>query len=68
MRKGAYKIIHYLGYESAGLDSELYDLENDPHELEDLAAVNTGILTALRDELLSYLSDANRQITGSHDG
>lgn len=33
-REGRYKLIHY-----AGMEPQLFDLENDPDELSDLAAV-----------------------------
>ena len=36
MIKGRYKLIKYMGYEK-DLDDELYDLTNDPEEMENLA-------------------------------
>lgn len=56
MRKREHKIIAYIGYTPEPL-YELYDLENDPHELSDLSGKNAKILSAMKDELLSYLSD-----------
>ena len=50
MRKGKYKLINYIGYESE--DSfELYDLEDDPEELVDLYSTQAGIARSLTDEL-----------------
>ena len=36
MIKGDYKLIHYFGYENYQDEYELYDLKNDPGELENL--------------------------------
>jgi arylsulfatase A-like enzyme len=59
MRRRAYKLIAYLGYD---LDQtfELYDLENDPDELNNLASKDTKIFSAMKDELFSYLDEANQ--------
>ena len=52
LRKGRYKYHHYVGY-----GPELYDLENDPEELEDLAAdpgcadIVSGLESRLREWL-----------------
>jgi len=58
MVKGNYKMIYYTGYE--GQDSfELYDLENDYEELEDLYPSQTSFCKALKDELLETLHSVN---------
>lgn len=46
-----YKLIAYKGY--SGLDDmdELYDLENDPDELDNLAAQKPGLVADLKNEL-----------------
>ena len=60
MRKGAYKLIAYLGF--AGLDKvfELYDLEQDPEELRDLASSDPVHLAQMRTEFDEHLNLANR--------
>ena len=63
MRKGEYKLINYIGYESE--DSfELYDLENDPEELQDLYSTQTGIARSLTDELRVKLASVNKNYPG----
>jgi len=60
MRKGPYKLIHYIGYKDGFDDAyELYDLENDPEEMTDLYQSEQVIAAPLRDELLSKLNEAN---------
>ncbi|MFZ5909493.1 MAG: sulfatase [Chloroflexota bacterium] len=60
MRKGAYKLIAYFGY--PGLDNvyELYHLEGDPEELHSLVDDEPLVFSALEEELLDHLADANR--------
>ena len=55
MVKGRYKLIHYQGYKEE-LDDELYDLENDPEELENLAPVNKKLLGELTAEMQAELT------------
>ncbi len=52
LRKGRFKLIDYVGFEP-----ELFDLENDPEELEDLASNPkfASTLEAMRAELRSIL-------------
>ncbi len=61
MRKGAHKLIHYRGYE-ANDSYELYDMENDPEEMNDLYAENDPLANALKEELLSALEDSNQRL------
>ena len=59
MRKGNYKLIYYTGYEAE--DSfELYDLDADLEELNDLYPQQPSFAAQLKDELLDSLSDANK--------
>jgi arylsulfatase A-like enzyme len=59
MRKGDLKLTAVLGYSAEDV-FELYDMHNDPEELQDLSQKDTGTFNRLRDELLSHLLDANR--------
>lgn len=58
MRKGAYKLIAYL--DGAEQTFELYDLEADPEELNDLYGKDLALSNRLKDEFLSALEQANR--------
>lgn len=60
MRKGAYKLIAYLGYFGIENVYELYDLENDPDELQNLTVQDPKIFSTMKDEFLSYLDKANQ--------
>jgi arylsulfatase A-like enzyme len=60
MRKGASKLIYYTGY---GFDDwfELYNIESDPEELQNLYADNAAS-RILREELLWYLEASNKML------
>lgn len=61
MRKREFKLIAYLGYEDSYKKSfELYNIETDPEELDDLSDRDTATLSAMKDELLTYLDEANK--------
>ncbi|MDD2921508.1 MAG: sulfatase [Anaerolineales bacterium] len=60
MRKGDYKLIAYLGYADMAQPFELYNLEGDPNEFDNLAAKEKNILSAMKGEFLSYLEEANK--------
>jgi arylsulfatase A-like enzyme len=68
MHRGAHKLIAYLGYDEPGQVFELYDLENDPHELLNLTMQDTKRLAVMRDELFAYLEEANRPFLKERDG
>jgi hypothetical protein len=58
MRKGPYKLIYYTGYEAQ--DSfELYDLENDLEEMNDLYLTQTDLAASMREELLTKFHDSD---------
>jgi len=59
MRKGNYKLIFYRGYYYEGDKFELYDLQNDPEELNDLYSSDSSIAQPLREELLAKLEAVN---------
>ena len=58
MRKDNYKMIFYRGYYAED-HFELYDLEQDPEELNDLYPGNPAIAVQLREELLTKLEKVN---------
>ena len=60
MRKGAFKLIAYMGYGGFEEVFEFYDIENDPEELEDLAAASPAEFAQMKEELLDRLAEANR--------
>ena len=64
MRKGAYKLIYYLGYGGEYEDAyELYNLENDLEEMNDLYTSETAIALQMKAELLEALNIANSRFT-----
>jgi arylsulfatase A-like enzyme len=61
MRKGAYKLIVYLGY--GGDDDgiyELYDVEKDPEELHELSKEEPPVFSGMKEEFFARLAEANR--------
>jgi hypothetical protein len=60
MRKGRFKLIAYSGYQELQEGYELYDIEEDPEEMENLALVAPPEFALLKEELLDHLADANR--------
>ncbi len=58
MYKDKYKLIYYTGYEPE-VSFELYDLDADIEEMEDLYPQNPGVVKKLKEELLDSLSDAD---------
>jgi sulfatase-like protein len=59
MQKGNYKLIYYTGYEPE--DSfELYDLDADIEELDDLYPAQPTIARRMKEELLDSLFDSNK--------
>ena len=61
--KGNYKLVYFIGYEElGGPDSErieLYNLENDPEELNDLSSSKRETTTELLSELKQKLAEVN---------
>jgi arylsulfatase A-like enzyme len=61
MFQGRYKYIHSRGY-SEEIEGELYDLENDPEELENLSPYKRSIANELLVEITSKLESVNSEI------
>jgi arylsulfatase A-like enzyme len=55
-----YKLIAYLGYQGYDQQYELYRLDEDPEELEDLSVSQNGILQELKAELHAQLARVNQ--------
>jgi hypothetical protein len=60
MRKGAYKLIVYLGYGGEDGIYELYDVENDLEELHELSETEPAVFSVMKDEFFTCLAEANR--------
>ena len=59
--KGPYKLIHYRGYEDyKGERDELYNLANDPEEMEDRFEAEKSLAMELEEELDARIEEANR--------
>lgn len=62
MRKGDYKIIMYRGYKTYGKDVfELYNLKNDPEEINDLYTPNSEVALQLQKEIAEKFDAINQQ-------
>jgi len=59
-RQGRYKLISYFGYPGVTDDFELYDLENDPEEREDLYTSRKGLAAEMSGALMNKLDEINR--------
>jgi arylsulfatase A-like enzyme len=60
LRKGAYKLIAYLGYGGDDGIYELYDIDNDPEELREVSTEEPSVFSELKEEFLAQLQAANR--------
>jgi len=61
--KGRHKLIYFSGYEELGEAEsylELYDLEEDPEELNNLYDAQSSLSRELRNELLERLKEADK--------
>jgi len=56
-----YKMIHYFGYDGIESEYELFNLENDPEELENLYSAKKTVASAMQNELLVKLDEVNQQ-------
>jgi len=62
MRRGSLKLIYYTGYESDDA-FELYDLEADPEEMQDLYPAGPAVVGRLREELMEAMYSADALYT-----
>ena len=61
--KGQYKLMYFIGYEQLGDGGErieLYDIENDPEEMNDLYQSKKEIASELFNELKMKLAEVNK--------
>jgi arylsulfatase A-like enzyme len=62
IRKGDYKLMYFFGYEELGASGErieLYNIKNDPEELNDLYETEKEIGQELLNELKTKLKEVN---------
>jgi arylsulfatase A-like enzyme len=60
--RGQYKLIYFLGYDELGAEGErveLYDLKNDPDELNDLSSTKPETTAELLNEVKEKLAEVN---------
>lgn len=62
MIKWPYKLIHYFGYEELPYHFELYNLEQDPEELNDLYPASPHYAADLKSTLLAKIEQANKNL------
>jgi len=60
MRRGPHKLISYLGFSNVNREYELYNLEDDPDELQDLTSMDEETFSKMKQEFLDHLSDVNK--------
>jgi arylsulfatase A-like enzyme len=60
MVKDRYKLIHYFGHDGFEDEYELFDLVNDPEELDNLYLSQTGIAAELQNELALKMKEVNQ--------
>jgi arylsulfatase A-like enzyme len=65
--KDKFKLIHYFGYRGYQDQYELYDLENDPEELENLVPSQRSITAELKYELSSKIQEVNSRFGSDHN-
>jgi arylsulfatase A-like enzyme len=59
LMKGPYKLIHYFGYDEFEDSFELYNLERDREEIQDIYDAEPAIAAALREEMAAKISEKN---------
>lgn len=59
LRKGGYKLIGYYGYDGFETGFELYDLDNDPEEMNNLVFSKKQVAAEMRAEIETKLREVN---------
>jgi arylsulfatase A-like enzyme len=57
---GNYKLIHYLDTKALSFDDELYDIQKDPEELDNLIKTQGSVAAELQNQLEQKLKQANQ--------
>ena len=60
MIKGGHELLYYTGYPGHEDQYELYDLDEDPDELQNLFSKDITTASHMKDELLEAVNAANR--------
>jgi len=60
MLKDRYKLTHYFGYDQHDKAFDLFDLGNDPEELNDLYGLKKSLSEELQKELIAKISEVNQ--------
>jgi arylsulfatase A-like enzyme len=60
---GNYKLLHYMDTKALSIEDELYDLEKDPEELENLIKTQSSTAAELQNQLEQKLKQANQTYT-----
>ena len=60
LQQGEYKLIYYRGYKKYSEVFELYNIQEDPDELNDLFPQNLPVAKQMKDQLLDALETADR--------
>jgi arylsulfatase A-like enzyme len=63
--QGKYKFVQYKGYTGYANVEELFDLENDPEELNNIAAEKSAVAAMLKDALQKNQSAAEKKSIGA---
>ena len=60
---GNYKLLHYMDTKALSIEDELYDIQKDPEELENLVKTHSSTAAELQNQLEQKLKQANQTYT-----
>lgn len=60
LMRGPYKLMHFVGEEEDAPLYELYNLEEDPHELNDIYQTEKGVADVMTQQLQAKLDETNK--------